>query len=491
MRILALMTFDIFRLSLGAALEQAGHEVRFIEDFDAGELDAAITDFKPDMVIDMGWDVWQQDKYSRGELHAIYEILNKHQIFHLYFAEEDWLHYERWSERYCSIMRPSFVLTRSPLTIRGYEAMGIKATYFDVGCNPEFHKPSPPQPQYACDVAVVATGNFTTGELRYKSISDLVVPLLDRQHDVKIWGRDWESITRCYPGKKVPPHMLQGKLSYTETSAVYNSAKICISIQTSKDQLSNRTLDILSSGGFLLTSDTKAVREKLRPGIDCVVSGSPEETVRLVDYYLAHEDERRQIAEQGLITARERFAYQKTLATVWPEIEGEWHAHQQMPSRPDPKNILVNGDFKHPFAGVWISHNADQDATYGYGGHWSVRFKEGNENAYIQQSVSVIPNKTYLLTAWLAKQGDDAGALVNMIVQYYTVDHRLIEFGLYHSLFPTDLTDVSTNKWFGYRGITKRVPAEAAYAWILINKYPNENSAPVLLSNCEFREIFV
>lgn len=491
MKILALMTFDIFRLSLGAALEHAGHEVRYLGDFNAGELDAVMTDFRPDMVVDMGWDVWQQDKHYRGELHTIYDVLQRHRVFHLYFAEEDWLHYERWSERYCSIMRPSFVLTRSPLTIRKYEAMGISATYFDVGCNPEFHKPSLPQPQYACDVAVVATGNFTLGELRYKSIGDLVVPLLDRQLDVKIWGRDWENMDWCYPGKKVPAPMLQGKLSFPETPVVYNSAKICISIQTSKDQLSNRTLDILSSGGFLLTSDTKAVREKLRPGIDCVVSGSPEETVRLVEYYLKHEAERRQIAAQGLITARERFAYQKTLMTVWPEIEGEWRAHQLASSRPDPKNLLVNGDFKQPAAEAWICHHADQEEAYGYGGRGSIRFKGGDENAYIQQTVSLVPDKTYLLTAWFAKQGTEAGAPINIIVQYYTGDHRLIEFGLYHSLFPTDLSDVNTNVWFGYRGITTKVPAEATYAWILINKISHEDSSPILVSNCEFREIEV
>ena len=90
------------------------------------------------MVIDMGWDVWQQDKYQDGELESIRDVIKKYQLFHLYFAEEDWLHFERWSKRYCKIMQPSFVLTRSPLTIRGYEEMGIPATFFDVGTNPIF-----------------------------------------------------------------------------------------------------------------------------------------------------------------------------------------------------------------------------------------------------------------------------------------------------------------------------------------------------------------
>ena len=101
-------------------------------------------------------------------------------------------------------MRPSFVLTRSPLMIRTYEEMGIPATYFDVGSNPDLHKPTSYNPKYACDVALVANGNFTIGEIRYKSINDLVIPLLDQDIDLKLWGRDWEGLDRAYLNKKVP-----------------------------------------------------------------------------------------------------------------------------------------------------------------------------------------------------------------------------------------------------------------------------------------------
>lgn len=480
MKILALMTFDIFKYSLGATFEKMGHEVHYLGEFDDAKLDKTILEFRPDMVVDMGWDVWQQDKHYNGELSSIHDVIKKHNVFHLYFAEEDWLHFDRWTKKYCEIMRPNFVLTRSPLTIRHYEEMGIPATYFDVGNNPDFHKPSPHNPKYACDVAVVANGNFTIGELRYKSINDLVIPLLEEDIDLKLWGRDWERLDWCYLNKKVPEKMLQGKVPFTETPAVYNSAKICISIQTCKDQLSNRTFDILSSGGFLLTSNTKAVREKLRPGVDCIVSSSREETVELVKYYLNHNEEREKIANEGFKTGVERFSYQKSLLTVWPEIEYELSNFQaNRGQNSTPINLLINNDNDWTHFNT-AALNSDNSIIW---------FNEGEDNAFIQQKVQLTPLKNYLFSARFAKEGSGSGAPVNIIIYYYNTNHEIIEMGLYASLFETDFHDIRENKWFDYRGITLNVPELTEYATILINKISHEGSVPVLVKDWELREI--
>ena len=486
MKILALMTFDIFRLSLGEALQQLGHEVKFLGEFDEDQLDAEIRAYRPDMVVDMGWDVWQQDKHVHHKLEPIREVIRRHGIFHLYFAEEDWLHFERWSKRYCSIMRPSFVLTRSPLTIRHYEELGIKASYLDVGCNPSFHTPGPVEEAYRCDVALVANGNFTIGELRYKSIHDLVLPLLDQsKYSVKIWGKHWGNIDWCYPGKKVSPAMLQGKLPFPETPSVYRSAKINISIQTSHDQLSNRTMDIMACGGFLLTSNTKAVREKLRPGVNCATSSSPEETIRLIEHYLQHDEERRRIAHEGYKLATEQFAYQVTLSKIWPEIEQAWKEHRRRSGIPTtaPMNLLRDGQFLEANK-AWVAHNATSETSLGYGASGSMKFHGGADNAYIQQKVPVTPGQSYLLTAWFATSATGPGAPVHIFVQYYTKDNQLLGFGLYHILFVTDMTET----WFPYRGITTAVPPDASYAWVLINKVPHEHSESLLVSDCKMIE---
>ena len=179
-----------------------------------------------------------------------------------------------------------------------------------------------PNRLYSCDVSVAANGQFVWDVFRRKSVIDLVSPLFDAPFDTKIWGRDWNEIQQ-YLGI-IPNHkMLYGTLPYYLTPSVYNSSTINISLQTVENQVSSRTYDILASGGFLLTSDTPAVRNLLQPGNCCMISNSPKETLEIIHYYLAHKSERKKIAQNGLELAQNQFAYQKTIHRIWPMIEKE------------------------------------------------------------------------------------------------------------------------------------------------------------------------
>lgn len=122
--------------------------------------------------------------------------------------------------------------------------------------------------------------------------------------------------------------MLQGKVDFSRTPYIYSSAKICLSIQTSRDQLSNRTLDIVTSGGFLLTSNTEAVRKHLPPGVYCDATSSPAETVEKIKYYLQNDNKRREIAEKGQKYALEHFTYQQKLHEAWPQLVDEYELFQ-------------------------------------------------------------------------------------------------------------------------------------------------------------------
>lgn len=316
MKILSLMTLDMFRLTFGWALESNGHQVYYLNDISEEQLEHAIHTFRPDMIVTIGWDVL----HTKTDILA--EVMKRHRIFHLYFAEEDWFHFERWSKPYVSRMSPQFVLTRSANCISSYQKMGIKSKYLDVGCNPFFHRPMPPNPKYVCDVSVIVNGQFMWDIFRRKSIMNLVAPLLEAPFHTKIWGRDWHEM-KDYLGVSPRNEMMQGSIPYHLTPQVYNSAKINISVQTVEDQISSRTYDILASGGFLLTSDSPGVSAKLSSESDCAVSNSPEETIKKIKYYLEHEDKRKKKAGNGLKYAREHASYQNTIAKVWPQIETE------------------------------------------------------------------------------------------------------------------------------------------------------------------------
>ncbi|WP_134684422.1 CgeB family protein [Brevibacillus migulae] len=470
MKILALLTFDIFRYSIGKALETLGHEVRYLERFDEELLENTILSFQPELVFSMGWDIWHVDIHSEGRLPNIKEILHRHQLFHVYFAEEDWLHFENWSRLYVAEVEPNFVLTRSASCIPKYENMGVPAVAFDVGCNPDFHKPGPSEPQYECDVAVIANGHFGFGEIRSKSISDLIIALFDQPFHTKIWGGGWDVVENYHDGKKAPEHMLQGKLPYSETPKVYSSAKICLSVQTCNDQLSNRTYDILSSGGFLLTSDTPAVREKLIPGVNCVTSNSPEDTVNLIKHYLAHPVERMQIAEAGREYAMAHFAYQKTIPLVWPQIMS---AYEHFRINPLANRPMIHLEMEKMHFTGWTSVNAI-DTAPGY------LLPGGDVNSYIQTILPVRANQSHDFKLDIAREKNGQMPDITVSVQYLTADHVFYSYGL------TDTFKVVSSVCQKVIYYTAKVPPEAAYALVIINKLPKPDSAGVILQQLHY-----
>ncbi|WP_159884934.1 CgeB family protein [Paenibacillus puerhi] len=317
MRILALMHSEHHRMNVGWALEEIGHEVYHLNELDERLVDEAVRHFKPDMTFGMGWDLLQ------NQTELLPRLLRKYNLFHLYFAEEDWLHYDWWSKFYVTTIPTHFVLSRSKRCVPNYTQMGIQADFFDVASNPSFHRPLEPDPQYQCEVSVVVNGQFLHDIYRRKSLADLVYPLFNAPFDTRIRGNDWETELPRHIGIEANPAMLYGNLPYYETPKVHNSSKINISVQTVEDQLSSRTYDILASGGFLLTSDTPGVREILKPGINCEVSNSPEETIEKIHYYLLHEDQRKAIARKGQEFASTEGSYQTRFARIWPRIEQE------------------------------------------------------------------------------------------------------------------------------------------------------------------------
>jgi|GEM_PF-1225868 len=511
MKILALMSSDMFVKAMGAALGGLGNEVHFLGEFDEEKLEDAIRRLSPDMVIDMGWDVWHTDYYYKDQLHKIREVLERHRLFHVYFAEEDWLHFHKWSQPYCRIMKPHLVLTRSGSCIADYERMGIPAIHFPIGTNPKLHRTVQPDPAYACDVGVVVNAQFLYGDIRYKSIYDLVLPLFELELDVKIWGRDWGGVSSCYPGKKTNPDMLQGTVPYERTPAVYNSCKINISVQTCRDQLSSRTCDILAAGGFLLTSDTAGVRSALVPGVHCAVSGSPAETVRLIRHYLEREEERQAIAGAGQALALERFVYQKNLAALWPVIVQSLLRYKGMlaagpnggyavksdPDRDESEglansaaaaspNLLVNTNLVNDSFFPWTASNCTINRAYPHRGAPSIEFAGDTDYASIQQYVRVTPGKNYEFRMCFAQSPGSTGASCYVLIHFYTAEHEVIETGLFLFVHGSHMHPYP--EWSVLQGVTINAPDNAGQAVVCIFKVAEDVNEPFLVADCTLRE---
>lgn len=82
-----------------------------------------------------------------------------------------------------------------------------------------------------------------------------------------------------------------------------------------------RAMDIMGCGGFLLTNYQEDFLDYFEPGVDYVFYSSREELVKLVDYYLLHEEERLQIARNGHAKIRSGHTYRNRIETILTQIK--------------------------------------------------------------------------------------------------------------------------------------------------------------------------
>jgi spore maturation protein CgeB len=134
---------------------------------------------------------------------------------------------------------------------------------------------------------------------RHKSLEILIRPVIQNKLTTSFYGKQWNLIKPVLK-TSVPRKWIKGYLEYTEAHKVYSSSKIILGLQNQRTQLTQRTYEILGSGGFLLTTDTDEIRRLFVPGRHLVTASSSEETVELIKYYLKHPDQREKIQKQGL-----------------------------------------------------------------------------------------------------------------------------------------------------------------------------------------------
>lgn len=95
------------------------------------------------------------------------------------------------------------------------------------------------------------------------------------------------------------------------TPKVYHCSKINlnITIKSIQSGIPLRVFDVLGCKGFLITNYQKEICDYFEPGVDLVVYDSLADLQQKVAYYLEHEEERRQIAENGYRKVCESFTY--------------------------------------------------------------------------------------------------------------------------------------------------------------------------------------
>lgn len=311
MRVLfGLEIMDYLVHGLLRGLERQGHEVRIIplrtypKERQAGELVKAAAEFHPDLMLTPGWSIGHFDipEYQRA--------LSQLGLYHVYWATEDPVFFNECSMQFVPFA--DYVFTTTEEFVPRYAAMGKPSSLLLFGCNPEIHHQTRPDPRYAHDLILVANNyHWLRPDLpfRRQAIRTILLPLIEQGFDVKVFGVEW---TNPQADIQIPPQYHGGFCPYLENSVAYSSAKIVLGVHwdnSSQTQSSIRTYEVLGSGAFYLTMHTPAHEHLFENGRHLVWSKSPEETVDLVRYYLAHPEERERIAAQGQQLVYEKHTY--------------------------------------------------------------------------------------------------------------------------------------------------------------------------------------
>ena len=112
---------------------------------------------------------------------------------------------------------------------------------------------------------------------------------------------------------KLPQTKRGGVVDYvSQMPVVFRNSKINLnmSLRSIQSGIPLRALDIMGAGGFLLSNYQPELAEYFEDGKELALYGNAQELMDKAAYYLAHEEERQQVAAAGLHKVRDLFSYE-------------------------------------------------------------------------------------------------------------------------------------------------------------------------------------
>ena len=299
MRILFILCSSLWVHTLPQGFIEAGHEVKISGMITEISLMDMIKSFKPDVAISMGWSELQTIKNQN----IIRKCLKTTKIPHIYWSVEDPHFTFEFSIPLLQRLQPDYVFTICPETVKYFKGLGINANYMDFGYATKIHCPVEKEEKYKSTIAVVANAypdvlSKYPQHFRSQALKTIITPLLKENIKIDFWGNNWDKM-KDFLGQEIPKEWIRGYLPYIDANKVYSSSQIMLGLQNYKTQVTQRTYEILASGGFILTMDTQGVRQLFKPGEHLVTTSSPQETLRLIYHYINNPEKCKQIASRG------------------------------------------------------------------------------------------------------------------------------------------------------------------------------------------------
>lgn len=139
-----------------------------------------------------------------------------------------------------------------------------------------------------------------TGRERYLALS-----ILSSKYQVKLYSNDKDG--------RLKNVEFGGYVDYqTQMPAIFADSDINlnISLRTIQSGIPLRVLDILGCNGFVISNYQSEIEEYFQIGQEIEIYTCLEELLEKVDFYLKHENLRRQIAQAGLERVKKDFSFE-------------------------------------------------------------------------------------------------------------------------------------------------------------------------------------
>ncbi len=185
-----------------------------------------------------------------------------------------------------------FLFTTKSQNVKRYQQLGqVNSFYIPSAYEPACHRPVPAaESRLPRDYPVSFVGTFDGSR-----IPDLAAAGWDRTF---VWGNGW---TRWTEFGRHRDHITPVAVYYLEFADVIGRSQCSLGLlrAEAEDRHTQRTFEIPACGGLQFAPRNDEILGMFEDGKEIVCFSSPDELREKLDYYLAHETERKKIAAAG------------------------------------------------------------------------------------------------------------------------------------------------------------------------------------------------
>ncbi len=201
------------------------------------------------------------------------------------------------------------------------EVSDARLAYLPCGFDPRVHRPleltAAERAEYGSDVSFVGAG-YRNRRLAFTRFLDC---------DFRVWGSDWQ-------GAEGLARVLQrngARIDTEESVRIFNASAVNLNLHSSTyhdgvdprgDFVNPRTFELAGCGAFQVLDARTLLPPLFAPGTELAVAASVDEMRAQSDHYLAHPDERRQMAARARTRALAEHTYARRMEDLLAAVIG-------------------------------------------------------------------------------------------------------------------------------------------------------------------------